>query len=346
MRNKMMIPAVLGAVLLAACQPVEPEEKPAENGSLAITVEKPFQTKASTDAVACENQLNKMRVLVYDSEGSLYKDEALSSPFTSTTIPNVKAGSYNVYALANSCAALSDVSTMTALSGTTVKLSDCSLTASTGFAMFSDKVSSSVIAGTTPTAVNLQVVRYPARVKLISVKNELPATLGSLTVNSVMLINGYSEWTLGASGSPTKSVNPAGRKDGTGDIIASASNANYPDHTFKAVPSADQTIANGAAAKTYGYSFYSFPNLVTSDVIGPKSVGGKARLVVTASINGKTYYYPVTLAKMERNKCYEVTLTISGAGSDDPNRPVEKGSMGVTIDVKGWVSGADYTETI
>ena len=345
MKTKLMIPAVLGAVLLAACQPEEPE-KTAENGSIAITVKNPLQTKASTEALACENQLNKMRVLIYDSNGYLYKDESLSTPFTSKTIPNVKVGTYSVYAVANTCAALSDVSTAIALKATAITLSDCSLTASTGFVMFDGRNSVQVYSGDTPAQANLEVLRYPARVRLVSVKNELPSSLGGLTVKNVMLINGFSSWTMGISGNPIGPVNPAGRKGGTGDIIATAANADYADYSFKEVPSSDHTLANGAAAKSYNYNFYSFPNPVTSDVTGAKATGGKARLVVTATFNNKTYYYPVTLDKLERNKSYEVQLTISGAGSDDPNRPVEKGSMSVSIAVKGWVSGADYTETI
>ena len=54
----------------------------------------------------------------------------------------------------------------------------------------------------------------------------------------------------------------------------------------------------------------------------------------------------ITIDKLERNKCYEVVLIISGYGSDDPNDPVRKGSLSVTVNVKDWENGADYTETI
>ncbi len=347
MKKKMMMMAALGAVLLTACEPVESEKK-TETGALAVMVGQNLETKAvSTTAQTFESKLNKLRLLVYDASGSLYKDEEVASPFTSHTIPNVKAGTYSVCAVANTCAAISDVTTLTKLTGTVVKLSDCSTTESTGFAMYAQADGVSVSGGSSATPVSLAVTRFPARVKLMSVKNSLPASLGALTVENVMLINGYSQWALGASGNPTGAMNPAGRKsNGAGDIIASASDVNEATYSFKAVPSGDQTLANGSAAKSYGYYFYSFPNLVQTDVTGAKQTGGKARLVVTASFNGNRYYYPVTIPLLERNKCYEVTIIVSGAGSDDPNVPVTKGSMSVNITVSDWVAGGDYTETI
>ena len=328
---------------------MEKNTKKEEMGILNISIDALLQTKAaSTTATTYESKLNKMRVLVYDASNALYKDVTLESPFTSKTIDNVKKGTYSVYALANTCAAVSLVASSTDLAGTAVSLSDCSLSDGTGFVMFSDQTNVNVTPGTTPTPVNLSVKRFPARVKLVSVKNALPAALGDLKVEQVMLINGYSSWTLGGTGSASTAMNAAGRKSGgSGDIISAAGDADFGAYTFKAVPTADQTLASGSSAKQYGYCFYSLPNTVTTDKTGSKVTGGKARLVVKATYGGKSYYYPVTLNDgIERNKCYEITLIISGSGSDDPNVPVEKGSIGATITVTDWLSGGEYTETI
>ena len=51
-------------------------------------------------------------------------------------------------------------------------------------------------------------------------------------------------------------------------------------------------------------------------------------------------------ATLERNKTYTVGLTITGSGSDDPDKPVDKGSISVTLTVSGWAAGAVYDETI
>ena len=73
------------------------------------------------------------------------------------------------------------------------------------------------------------------------------------------------------------------------------------------------------------------PNSSTAAPSGFLSTFAAQRSVLTvvATISGKTYYYPVVLdnATLERNKSYTVGLTITGLGSEDPNKPVEKGSL-------------------
>ena len=342
--------AWLGAALLAACQPVEPE-KAEEYGSLSINLMNPtLQTKSDVTALTCESKVNKMRVMIFNSENKIVKDEMLSSPYTSLSIDKIKVGQYSVYAIANTCASLPATSGIIQepdqLFFNTITLDDCSLNENTGFVMFDSKTSVSVTAGTTPQAVNMSVTRFPARIRLVSVTNALPDFLGDVTVERVMIVNGYSQWNIFGSDRPSEAVNPAGRNATSGDIITTAESADYPNHSFWAVPQADKTIRRSVGTKTYNHCFYSFPNSVTTDVTTSGTGGGKARLVVAARVDGTVYYYPVTFASLERNKSYDVQLTISGLGSDDPNVPVEKGAAGISISVSDWVSGSDYTETI
>ena len=64
-------------------------------------------------------------------------------------------------------------------------------------------------------------------------------------------------------------------------------------------------------------------------------------------MDGKVQYYPVVLSSaLARNTTYTVGLTITGPGSDDPDKPVTKGSIAVTVTVDGWAAGAVYDETI
>ena len=70
-------------------------------------------------------------------------------------------------------------------------------------------------------------------------------------------------------------------------------------------------------------------------------------VVVTATIDGVKYYYPVTLSKkLERNKAYTVEITITGLGSTDPDKPIEKGGLTAAITVLDWVDGGSYEETL
>ena len=350
MKQKLLMPAILGAVLLAACQPVEPE-KTEEFGSLSINVMAPVAlTKSEVTALTHESKVNKMRVMLFDHAGQIVRDTLLQSPYNNLSISQIKVGQYGVYAMANSCAAISStygiVRDPEDFSSKVITLADCSLDANTGFVMFDSNASVSVTAGTTAQPVNLSVTRFPARIRLVSVTNALPEYVGDLTVEYAMIINGYSRWNILGVGAPTLSVNAAGRNATSGQIITTAENADYPGHSFWAIPQADKTISHNPATKEYNHSFYSFPNPVTTDVTTSGTGGGKLRLVAAIRVDGTVYYYPVTLSNVERNKCYDVQLTVSGLGSEDPNVPVKKGAAGFSISVKEWGEGADYTETI
>ena len=118
--------------------------------------------------------------------------------------------------------------------------------------------------------------------------------------------------------------------------------------TYKGV---GQSVANGAThSPSTPYLFYSFPNSSTTAPTGFQSTFAAQRTVLTvvATVSGKKYYYPVVLdnATLERNKTYTVGLTITGLGAEDPNKPVEKGTISASITVSGWTAGAVYDETI
>ena len=70
--------------------------------------------------------------------------------------------------------------------------------------------------------------------------------------------------------------------------------------------------------------------------------------MIAATVSGTLYYYPVVLDSgvIARNTAHTVALTITGLGSDDPNKPVEKGGLNVSVSVAGWEAGAVYEETI
>lgn len=349
MKNNILISAFLGAALLVACQPAEPE-KTEEFGSLSINLKSPeLQTKGDVSALTCESKVNKMRVMIFDSTDQIVKDTLLASPYNSLNINQIKIGQYGVFAMANTCASISStpgiVHSPEELSNKTITLDDCSLTESTGFVMFDKNTSVNVTAGTTSQTVNLSVRRFPARIRLVSVTNALPDYFGDLSVEYAMIINGYSSWNIFGTGNPTAALNAAGRTS-TGVIISTAEGANYPNHSFWPVPQADKTITHTLGKKDYGHCFYSFPNAVTTDVTTSGVGGGKLRLVVAARVDSKVYYYPVTLSNVERNKSYDVVLTVTGLGSEDPNIPVQKGAAGFNISVANWGAGTDYSETI
>lgn len=349
MKKNFLMTAVLGVVLLAACQPVEPE-KTEQFGTLALNLATPATlTKSDTSPLSCESKVNKMRVMIYNSAGQIVRDTLLPSPYNSLSISKIKIGEYSVYAVANSCSTISSTPGMISdpndFSYKVISLSDCNLDENTGFVMYGNNPSVTVTTSATPQPVDLSVTRFPARIRLVSVTNALPDYLGDLTVERAMIVNGFSQWNIAGKNSPTVYVNAAGRNAVSGNVISSAEEADYPAHSFWALPQAEKTIVHGAS-KSYNHSFYSFPNTVTNDVTTAGTRGGKLRLVAAIKVDQTLYYYPVTLTNVERNKSYDVKLTVSGLGSEDPNTPVQKGAAGISISVSGWGDGAEYTETI
>lgn len=357
----LMLSALLTAFLFTAC--ADRELTGSGTLSLVISDGNGLMTKASdVTELAYEKAVNNLQIFIFEGE-TLFRYEKISSglgtlPY-SKTYTAMKAGAYQVYAVANA-GDLGDVATEAALQEKVVKLSDCSLTASQGFVMAGN--ATTVVGNGAAATASVALTRFAARVRLVSVKNEVPASYaqsGAITVKSVFLINALGTWNLGGTGAASEWVNLGGRASGKqasttkSDYIAAASQVNpsaYQTQVFRADGS---SVANNVQKDYTDCCLYSFPNAVTTDHTGntaTTSDGAFARLVVLATVNGADWWYPVTLFKdgkgLERNTSYDVRLVIRGTGSTDPNEPVGKGDLTAEVSVNPWTSGAEYTETI
>ena len=353
--------ALLAALLFTAC--TEQEMSGAGTLSLVISDGGALSTKASdVTELSYEKNVNNLQIFIFEGE-TLFRYEKVSSglgtlPY-SKTYTALKAGSYSIFVVANA-ADMGDVATEAALQEKVIHLSDCSLTASQGFVM-AGSTTTMVGSGATETAT-VSLARFAARVRLVSVTNEVPSTYaqsGAVTVKSVFLINALGTWNLGGSGAASEWVNLGGRASGKqasttkSDYIAAASQVNPSAYQAQVFRADGNSIANTVAKNYTDCCLYSFPNAVTTDHTGntaTTSDGAFARLVVLATVNGADWWYPVTLFKdgkgLERNTSYDVRLIIRGTGSTDPNEPVGKGDLTAEVSVTPWTPGAEYTETI
>ena len=200
------------------------------------------------------------------------------------------------------------------------------------------------------TTASISVRRLVARIALQKVNNSLPSSYGAITINNVTLINVVGNQNLNGSASISTWYNKMGRKDGataSSQIIDGSTNAaSCPTLTFKSVGS---SVTNGGSlTPSTPYLFYTYPNNTTTDATGwtESFTARKTRLVVTATISGTKYYYPIVIDAPARNTAYTVELTITGLGSTDPDKPVVKGSINASVSVQGWSAGAVYEETI
>ena len=302
---------------------------------------------AYTTAQTYESKVNKVQILIFSADGKLaaYQDNGTSLTGTISTT----AGTKTVWAVING-PSLASVSTLSAFQATALDLSANSTNANTGFVMAGSTSCNVTTTGTVPC--NISVSRLVSRVALVQVTNALPPVYGAMKVERIFLANVVGHQNFSGNASPSTWYNKDGRADETTRnaahiIDGSTYKASCEDLTYKSVA---QTVNNGASYNPSALLFYSFPNSSTTAPAGFASSFAAKRSVLTvvATVDGKIQYYPVVLdsAVLERNKTYTVGLTITGPGSDDPNKPVEKGSVNITLTVAGWVAGATYDETI
>lgn len=83
---------------------------------------------------------------------------------------------------------------------------------------------------------------------------------------------------------------------------------------------------------------YCYPNFNNNKEEGEPWCARASKLVLVVSLNGAFEYFPVTLRYgVEANHTYDVSLTIKGHGSKDPDFEPHNGSEDFSIVVNPWV---------
>ena len=322
-----------------------PSDLPGE-GTVILSVDPGFAaTRATPDVshyAAYEYQVKKTDILVFDEKGQLN----LLYP-AGTTLNNISlslpSGAKQIWAVVNG-PDLSGIFRLDDLKAQLISLGDNSTGTSGAFIMAGSNTCTVTAAGTTPCTVT--VSRFAARITLTKVEAKLPAAYTEIKIRNAMLTNVVENQNLEGSASPDSWINQMGRTQAGNIIGATASDvAQLEDLTFRRL---DYTLSNNARLSTpTPICFYGMPNPTQTDNKPNGSfVAERTRVVVTAEIGGQTYYYPVSIAPLERNKTYEVELTITGLGSTDPDVLPEKGSSGITVTVNPWAPGTVVEETI
>ncbi len=97
---------------------------------------------------------------------------------------------------------------------------------------------------------------------------------------------------------------------------------------------------SGNSDMEIGLEFICIPNVIDNAV---SSLNNKlwsprnTRLVAEISMDGKAYYYPVTMPAMKRNRIYKISkLVMQTSGSGHPDEPVLRESMKFSIEIMPW----------
>lgn len=334
--------AMLSMLLLAASTACDRNDRsvsaPAE-GELRISTGSSRESTGAADGY--EDTVNSLQVLVFSADGMLESYGETSSPAEGLSL-NGPAGEKTVWAAANA-PDLSGIGHLSDLGSATVWLDENSTDPARGLAM--SGCSACSIAPGRSGEIDIPVERLLSRITLGAITCRLPQAYGRLTVESVMLINVAGDTDITGTAGPSTWCNRMGRSSGSpsGIIDGQSFPADCPEMTFRKI---GKTMAPDETIE-YKIPLYCMPNPTEEDREGGSSFSSrKTRLVVTASLDGTRYYYPATVDRPERNTSYSVSMTITGPGSTDPDRPISKQALSFSISVSPWGDGGSYDEKI
>lgn len=352
MKNKILFYAAITAFAIMSCNKNETEPVLKEsNGVINFSIKEslplsPTKTiEAYLNSQDYEKAINNIQIFVFDENGELNGYKGLGS-VTSGSI-STTVGEKTVWAVVNG-PDMTNVKTESELKNLNLDLADNSKAG--GFVMSGSK---ECTVGSASVNCEITVSRLVSRVALVSIENNLPAAVGELKIENVFLSNVVGNQNISGTAAASSWYNKEGRKDessrnATHIIDGDNYEASCPELTFNGSGS---NVSNGTTYKPgTPLLFYSYPNSASVKGDGFKDPFNAQRsvLVISASINNKLYYYPVVLdnATLERNKSYTVGVKITGFGSDDPNKEVNKGAIEFNVKVSDWVAGATYEEII
>lgn len=326
MRTKLFF-AAFAALALASCNEAS-VEAPVTDEMVELEVNVPVAQTRLTGTPAAEDAVSNLQVFVFDhATGGLeaYGNQDNTKSLKLICLP----GDKDIVALVNapSCASVSNLS---GLDSMTSSLKDNAA----GKLVMSGRTRKTLSAN--DKSATIDVSRIAAKVTLLSVKNNMALKVNQdkeFVVTGVYLIN------VAGDRKYLSDSEPALDKWYHKMKYESA-------NTLSFLYDAPEASVKYGATYSSQHHFYCYPNHTSADANEGAWTPRKTRLVVEATLGGETCYYPVTLADVAQNTAYTVTLTVTRPGSPSPDIPVSTEEATFTINVKDWVDGADYTETI
>ena len=367
------------AALLSSCERV-PQVNSVTTPTGVVTIKLGTgipETKASDTSVrngTLENKLANVQVLVFgQSDGKLYKYGNYDSVTDGSDdfVMELPYGSYNVCAVANLASnALSNIATKTEFDAYNVLY----VSAHEGSSLTQTKL---VQVGTTTLTLSSATAstevllrRMVSRVRLKSLKTELPAAYSGKTVTFVRAFLGNvrgGNISLAGTRNSTVWENPYGRhaihvNDPTCVVglhsvtIATPSVSARSDGPVSLIYAEPNTNIGYNGTLTPNLCFYPWPNSGTvfqnwhGVTTAPAENANIATIFVVAlRVDDTLYYYPVALDAgpgLIANESYDVSMTITNLGVTTPDQPLVKGSATISVTVADWDEGDEIVETL
>ncbi|MBQ7269025.1 MAG: hypothetical protein IJS62_04125 [Bacteroidales bacterium] len=324
---KQILISLAALALMASCQKFTAGEKaPAEPQTAVVTflLEDASLSRATSNST--ESSIEKAQVAVYNAAGTLLAVGDAVNGAVSLRVPVGESGC-SAFALANAANDLAAYGTRTAALHLQSTLGGNRSASLSGLEMGGLLDNITFTENYTET---ISLVRYAAKVEIDEIVNAIPGN-PKLTVKGIYLIN----------------VNSSTRYDFYVSALSWKQKRAYAASETTIIPyTADifEADVNGGAKYDTPHYFYCYQNPTTTDSSAPTWSARFTRLVVEASYSGTNYYYPVNIrgndGKLNANTAYIITrLTITGPGSDSPDKPVTKAGASFNLSVAPWESG-------
>lgn len=330
-------------VLVSACTKQQVSEQPSQHRSeslLTLSVTGRSASKASGSGQgnqADDNYINTLEIFIFHADGENAGELDAYKKFTAAdgiTNLQVKAttGNKKIYAVANSHRNdWNGVVTLSQFRQVTTNLQQ-------------DDVKNFIMVGEVSatlqvtTSITFAVSRLAARLCLSGIKTSFAGT-----PYEGMQLSNVKVWVLNAH-----SVKKVHDGSGGSDVILNDKKlvpADVNGCTMSGMLYDAITPSVGDAGYTTAHYFYTYENMPEQETVGNRFT----RLVIQGDLNGKTYYYPVNVNQdgyghvtgnghkgVRRNTSYELSATIFRPGTTDPDKPVEHGALGITLNVLDW----------
>jgi len=189
------------------------------------------------------------------------------------------------------------------------------------------------------TDSTLMLKRQVSRVEFKGFKNDLPSSLGKLSLEGAFLYNVNKN-----IDNSTGTDNNYWRKKDVATALGETSVEKLvnPGAYLPAAAKCTGSLSKGAswAEKDENrYFMYGFPNPVAEST-DASTKDWVTKLVIQTKVNGIRYYYPIGIKGMESNKTYVINnVTVSRLGSTSPDKYVSTAALSISVTVKDWDTG-------
>lgn len=296
-------------------------------GDVDFHLTKAVGLESDAKGTIAEKSVRTFQVFVFDSTGTCVTSRYVTNSGNLHLTVDA-GGGYSFYAVANLEDITSQVSTVAELLDRTTDVLGTD-EGSSRFPMQGSLKDQNV--SPLSRSFSIEVERRAAKVVLRNITNSLPAEYGDIIVEGIYLSNVVTVSGMFSDDLPQEPLWT--NRMGVYDSLSS--------QDWLADKLSVAVAVGRGGVYDIAHTFYAAANAVETDTREDEWCPRFTRLVVRASIQGVTRYYPVTFGEelplLKANEYIDVTnLNIKSLGPLDPELPITTEEVTVAVTVKEW----------